>query len=61
MYFYHENYHDAYGTDPEELRSQDRRDDDLADEPIRIPAIVNWLVITGVALLVIVSAIDTLG
>ena len=61
MYFYHENYHDAYAAALEDLRPRDRRDDDRACEPIRIPAILNWLVITSVALFVIFTAIHGLS
>jgi hypothetical protein len=63
MYFYHENYHasyyDAYGTDAdlEDLRLCDRRGDDRTFEPIRIPAILHWLVIVSVALCVTSAAI----
>ena len=62
MYFYHESYHDAYYADAtlEDLRSRDRRDDDRTYEPIRIPAILNWLVIVSVGLSVIVTAIQAL-
>ena len=63
MYFYHEGYHDAYYADAalEDLKSRDRRDDDLTYEPIRIPAILNWLVTVSVALCVIVTAIQALS
>ena len=63
MYFYHEGYHDAYYAAAvlEELRSGERRVDDLAYEPISIPAIVNWLVIVTIALCVIFTAIQVLS
>ena len=61
MYFYHEHYHDAYAANLEALPSVDRREDDRAYEPLHIPAIVNWLLITSVALLVIVAAIHALS
>ena len=63
MHFYHEGYHDAYYADAalEDLKSRDRRDDDLTYEPIRIPAILNWLVTVSVALCVIVTAIQALS
>ncbi|HEV7718953.1 MAG TPA: hypothetical protein VGO70_08265 [Arsenicitalea sp.] len=63
MYFYHENYHDAYyiGAALEDLRSGDRRVDDRAFEPIRIPAILNWQVIVTIALCVIFTAIQVLS
>ncbi len=63
MHFYHEGYHDAYYVDAalEDLRSRDRRDDDRTDEPIRIPAILNWLVFVSVALCVIFTAIHVLS
>ena len=63
MYFYHEGCHDAYYADAalEDLRSRDRRDDDRTYEPIRIPAILSWLVIVSVALSVIFTAIHALS
>ena len=63
MYYYHESYHDAYYADAalEDLRSRDRRDDDQTYEPIRIPAILNWLVMVSVGLTVIVTAIQALS
>jgi hypothetical protein len=68
MYFYHEGYHDAYyaAAALEDLRSGDRRVDDprvddRTEEPIGIPAIVNWLVIVTIALCVIVTAIQVLS
>jgi hypothetical protein len=62
MYFYHECYHDAYyAAALEDLRSRDRRDDDRTYEPIRIPAILNWLVIVTIALCVIFTAIQVLS
>lgn len=63
MHFYHEGYYDAYYAEAafDDLRSRDRRDDDLAYEPIRIPAILNWLVIVSVALCVIFTAIQGLS
>ena len=63
MYFYHEGYHDAYYADAalEDLRSRDRRDDGPSYEPIRIPAILNWLGIVSVALCVIFTAIRALS
>ena len=52
MHFYHEGYHDAYYAEAalEDLRSRDRRDDDHTYEPVRFPAILNWLVIVSVTL-----------
>lgn len=61
MYFYHEHYHDAYAATLEDLPSLDRREGDWAYEPLHIPVIVNWLLINGVALLVIVAAIHALS
>jgi hypothetical protein len=62
MYFYHESYHDAYyAAALEVLRSGDRRVDDRTFEPIRIPAILNWLVIVTIALCVIFAAIRGLS
>jgi hypothetical protein len=64
MYFYYEGYHDAHCADAalEDLRSRDRRDDDRTYEPVRIPAILNWLVvIASVALCVIFTAIHGLS
>ena len=63
MYYYHESYHDTYYADAalEDLRSRDRRDDDQTYEPIRIPAILNWLVMVSVGLTVIVTAIQALS
>ena len=63
MYFYHESYLDAYYADAalEDLRSGDRRDDDRTYEPIRVPAILNWLLIMTMALCVIVTAIQVLS
>ena len=63
MYFYHEGYHDAYYADAslEALTSRDRRDDDPTYEPIRIPAVLNWLVIVSVALCVVITAIHGLS
>ena len=62
MYFYHEAYHDAYYTQAalEDLRSRDRRDDDRTYEPLRIPAILNWLVAVSVAVCAIFVAINCL-
>ena len=62
MYFYHEGY-DAYytGAALEDLRARDQRDGDAADEPIRTPAILNWLVIMSVALCLIFAAIHALS
>ena len=59
MWSYHEGYHDAYYAEAalEDLRSRDRRDDDQSYEPIRIPAILTWLVIMSVALCAISTAI----
>lgn len=61
MYFYHEHYLDAYAATLEDLPSVGRREGDRAYEPLHIPAIVNWLLITGVALLVIIAAIHALS
>jgi len=63
MYFYHESYLDAYYADAalEDLRSGDQRDDDRTYEPIRFPAILNWLVIVTIALSVIFTAIQVLS
>ena len=61
MYFYHEHYHDAYAATLEDLPSVDRREDDRAHEPLPFPAIVNWLLVTSVALLVIIAAIRALS
>ena len=63
MYFYHEGFHDAYYADAalEDSRARDRRDDDPTYEPIRTPAILNWLVIMSVALCVISTAIHALS
>jgi hypothetical protein len=63
MYFYHEGYHDAYYANAtlEDLRSGDRRVEHQAYEPIRIPAILNWLLIVTIALCVILTAIQALS
>ena len=64
MWSYHEgHHHDAYYAEAalEDLRSRDRRDDDQSYEPIRIPAILNWLVIMSVALCVIYAGINGLS
>jgi hypothetical protein len=61
MYFYHEHYHDAYAAGLEDLPTVDRRKDQGAYEPLPIPAIVNWLLITGGALLVVNVAIGILS
>lgn len=61
MYFYHEHYLDAYAATLAELGSGERRDDDRAYEPLRMPVIVNWLLITGGAFLVIVLIIHALS
>jgi len=63
MYFYHEGYHDAYYGNAalEDLRSADRRVDERTYEPIRIPAIANWLVIVTIGLCVILTAIEVLS
>ena len=64
MYFYHEGYHDdAYyaAAALEDLRSGERRVGEHADEPVAIPAILNWLVVVTIALCVIVSAIQILS
>ena len=61
MYFYHEHCLDAYAATLEDLPSADRREGDRAYEPLQIPAIVNWLLITGVALLLVVAAIHALS
>jgi hypothetical protein len=61
MYFYHEHYLDAYAATLAELGSGKRRDDDLTYEPFRMPIIVNWLAVTGVALSMIVLSIHLLS
>jgi hypothetical protein len=63
MYFYHEGYHDTYyeAAALEDLRAGDRQVDHQAYEPIRIPAILNWLVIVTIALCVIFTAIQVLS
>lgn len=61
MYFYHEDIRDAYGIALDDWGSQHRRDDDQTDEPIQIPAILNWLVMVSVTLCVIVAAIQALS
>ena len=61
MYFYHEHYYDAHAAALEDLRQRDPSDDSRAYDPIGIPAIVNWLVLSSVALLVIVIAINALS
>ena len=61
MYFYHEHYHDAYAATLQDFSSTDRREDDRAYEPLPIPAIINWLLLTGVALFVIATAIHALS
>jgi len=63
MHFYYEGYHDAYYTEAalEDLRCRDRRDDDRNYEPLRIPAILNWLAVVSIALCAIVSAIQALS
>ena len=63
MWSYHEGYHDAYYAEAalEDLRSRDRRDNDRTYEPIRIPEILNWVVIVSVALSVIFTAIQVLS
>ncbi len=63
MYFYHESYHDAYYGNAalEDLRSADRRVDERTYEPIRLPAILNWLAIVTVGLCVIFTAIEVLS
>jgi hypothetical protein len=43
------------------LRSRDRGDDHQSYEPIRIPAILAWLVIVSVALCVVFTAIHVLN
>lgn len=62
MYFYHESYHDAHHAAAlEHLHSDDRRNDDLQYEPIRTPAILNWLVSVAVALCVAFTVIHGLS
>jgi len=63
MYFYHEGYCDAYYTDGmlEELKARTPRDDDSTYEPIKMPAILNWLVIMSVALCIIFATIHVLS
>jgi hypothetical protein len=63
MYFYHEGYHDAYYAHAalEDLRTGDRRVDDRTYEPVRIPALLNWLAIVTIALCIIVAAIQVLS
>jgi hypothetical protein len=63
MCFYHEGYHDAYYVDAalDDLRSRDRRDDDRTYKPVRIPAILNWLVIVSVAVFIMFAAINGLS
>ena len=61
MYFYHEHYHDAYAAALEDLPSVDRREGGRAYDPLPVPTIVNWLLLTSVALLVIVAAIHALS
>jgi hypothetical protein len=63
MWFYHEGYQDAYYAEAvlDDFRSRDRREDDQAYEPIRMRAILNWLVVVSIALCVIVAAINGLS
>lgn len=63
MYFYHEGYHDAHYAEAglDDLWPRHQRGDDRTDEPIRIPAILNWLVIVSVALCAIIAAIHGLS
>lgn len=62
MYFYHEGYHGAYyAAALEDLTSGDRQIDHQAYEPIRIPAILNWLVIVTIALCIIFTTIHVLS
>jgi hypothetical protein len=63
MHFYHEGFHDAYyaAAALEDLRSRDRQLDDRTYEPIRIPAILNWLVIVAIALCVLFTTIQVLS
>jgi hypothetical protein len=63
MYFYHEGYRDAHctGAALEDVTARDRRDEDANYEPIRLPAILNWLMTVGVALCVIVATIQALS
>jgi hypothetical protein len=63
MYFQDEGYHDAYyaGAVLEELRCRDRQDADRTDEPIRIPATLNWLVVVSFALCVAVTVVSILA
>jgi hypothetical protein len=67
MYFYHENYHasyyDAYDVDAtlQDLTSRDLSGDDRTSEPIRVPRIVNWLVIVSVVLCAVFTAVDILS
>ena len=63
MYFYHEGYHETYHADAalEDLRPRDRYGEDLTYEPIRIPAILHWVVIMSVALCIIFTAIEVLS
>ena len=61
MHFYYETYHDAYAETLEDMRHRDRLDGGHACEPIRISAILNWIVAVSVALCAIVAAIQFLS
>jgi hypothetical protein len=63
VYFYHEGFYDAYHTAAvlEDLWVRERSDDEPDFEPIRTPAILNWLAIVSFALCGLVAAIAWLS
>ena len=61
MYFYHEHFFDAH-TAAKEYERSDASGEHLATEYlIRIPAILNWLAVTSVALCIIIAVILSLS
>jgi len=61
MYFYQEHFFDTHTTAREYERSDASGEDLSTEEPIRIPAIVNWVAVTSVALCIIIAAIQSLS
>jgi hypothetical protein len=62
MWFYYEGYHDTYHAAAlEDLWSRGARDGDQIYEPIRIPAILNWLAIVTIAVCAILAVIHGLS
>ena len=61
MYFYHEHFFDTHTAAQEYERSHASGEKLETEELIRIPAIVNWVAVTSVALCIIIAVIQSLS